>query len=597
MSLTPHAIAAIVLTLVSLIVISRDRIPLEYSAAAILVVAVVGFELFPVGDPATLRGANFLAGFGNEALITICLLLILARGVEASGALQPVGRLLTRLWLGSQSLALLATLLVAASISAFANNTPIVVMLLPILVGVAHRTGLPPSKMLMPVGFATIVGGMSTTIGTSTNLLVVSVSEQMGMERLGMFEFFVPAVFAALIAILYLWLVLPKLLPPRPTLLEGSESRIFDSTIIVGADSPLVGATLFDAMRQIGPGVRVTRILRGGKVELVRLPTLKLQPSDQLQIRGTPECVEAAQRTSGSPIGNDSLQRAPDERLIEIVVTRDSPLHRKRLSQFQSDGLLRGLYPIGWYRPGQQAMVRIDETHDPLLRTGDVLLLQGQRHAINDLMDRSNVLVLARSIHVPRVSKAPLSVAIMAGVVLVAALGIMPIVASALCGVGLMLVSKCLTWNEAWQSIDTRLALVIVASLALGTALVGTGAAEVLAQGFVGLIRDLPPPVILSALLLLTALLTEVVTNNAIAIIGTPIALSVAQQLGLPPVPFVLAVLFGANMSYLTPIGYQTNLLVMSAGGYKFSDFFRGGLPLQILMWLALSFLLTWMYL
>jgi di/tricarboxylate transporter len=596
MTLTPHAIAAIVLTVASLILLSRDRIPLEYSAAAILVVAVVGFELFPVGHPVTLRGANFLAGFGNEALITICLLLILARGVEASGALQPIGRFLTRIWLGNRSLALLATLLIAMPISAFANNTPIVVMMLPILVGVAHHIGLAPSKMLMPVGFATIVGGMSTTIGTSTNLLVVSVAEQHGMQRLGMFDFFIPALFAALIALLYLWLLMPKLLPARPTLLEGSAARIFDSTIVIGTDSPLVGARLTDAVRQIGSGIRIARVLRG-KVELVRLPTLTLQAQDHLQVRGTPESIESARRAAGSATGVDTMQRARDERLIEIVVTRDSPLHRRRLSQLRSDTLLRGLYPIGWCRPGQQSMTRIEESVDPLLRTGDVLLLQGQRHDINQLTERSNILVLARSVHVPRIAKAPLSVAIMVGVVVVAALGIMPIVASALCGVGLMLLSRCLTWNEAWKAIDTRLALVIVASLALGTALVGTGAAGVLAQGFVAIIEDLPAPVILSALLLLCALLTEVVTNNAIAIIGTPIALSVAHQLGLPPVPFVLAVLFGANMSYLMPIGYQTNLLVMSAGGYKFSDFFRGGLPLQILMWLALSVLLTWLYL
>ena len=169
--------------------------------------------------------------------------------------------------------------------------------------------------------------------------------------------------------------------------------------------------------------------------------------------------------------------------------------------------------------------------------------------------------------------------------------------AAALIGVGLMLAGRCLTWNEAWSAIDTRMALVIVASLALGTALTVTGAADVLAVGLVGLVDDLPPPLIISGLLLITALLTEVVTNNAVAVIATPIAMGIAAQLGLPPLPFVLAVLFGANMSYLTPIGYQTNLLVMSAGGYRFSDFFRAGLPLQLILWLVLSFTIPWLYL
>jgi len=182
-------------------------------------------------------------------------------------------------------------------------------------------------------------------------------------------------------------------------------------------------------------------------------------------------------------------------------------------------------------------------------------------------------------------------------VILVAALGLLPILTSALIGVGLMLLSRCLTWDEAWDAVDTRLALVIVTSLALGAALAGTGAAALIAVSLADLLSKLPPPMVISGLLLLTALLTEVVTNNAVAVIATPIAMSIATELGLPALPFVLAVLFGANMSYLTPIGYQTNLLVMSAGGYRFADFFKAGLPLQILLWLSLSIILPAMYL
>ncbi len=281
---------------------------------------------------------------------------------------------------------------------------------------------------------------------------------------------------------------------------------------------------------------------------------------------------------------------------MEIVVTRDSPLHLKRLSQLQRD-TLRGLYPIGWHRPGQRRITPLEKSNDPLFRTGDVLLMQGHRHDVQRLTDARNILILARTIHIPRTAKAPLAMTIMTGVVMAAALGIIPIMASALCGVGMMLIGRCMTWNEAWQAIDTRLVLVIVTSLALGTALAGTGAAEFLAHQFVTLVKNLPPPYIISGLLLLTALLTEIVTNNAIAVIATPIAMSVAAELGLAPEPFVLAVLFGANMSYMTPIGYQTNLLVMSAGDYRFSDFFRTGLPLQIILWLALSFILPIIYL
>ncbi len=596
MSLTPHAIAAIALTIGSLALMSRDAFRLEYSCVAILIVMVTGFEVFPVPVENGLRGAQFLAAFGNEALITICLLLVLAKGVEASGTLRRVGRLLTRLWFFNRSLGFLVTLFLAAFVSAFANNTPIVIMLLPILVGVANRIDIPPSQMLMPVGFASIIGGMSTTIGTSTNLLVVSIAADLGLPRLQMFDFLLPAAIAGSVGILYLWQVLPRLLPQRKTPLEQAATRRYDSFLTIAEGGPLSGLTLSQAMRTLGEHVRIHRVLRSGALELVRLPTLVLQPGDRLQIRGAPEHLHTAHDAAGSGVSENAIQRTEDERLVEIVVTADSPLQGKRLSELQP-GTLRELYPIGWYRPAARVSGKLDRFTDPILRTGDVLLMQGPRQDIQKLMESTRILIISRAIHLPRLTKAPLSVAIMAGVVVIAAVGILPIIASALCGVGLMLLTRCLTWNEAWSAVDTRLVLVIAASLALGTALVGTGAAEFIAHGFVILIQNLPPPLVLSALLLVTALLTEIVTNNAIAVIATPIAISVASELGLPPIPFVLAILFGANMSYLTPIGYQTNLLVMSAGGYRFSDFFRGGLPLQLLLWAILSVALPAIYL
>ena len=258
---------------------------------------------------------------------------------------------------------------------------------------------------------------------------------------------------------------------------------------------------------------------------------------------------------------------------------------------------MTGLNPIGWYRPGVHRGAALERLRDPRLRNGDVLLMQGPRQQVNELIDTPQILILARTIHIPRSGHARLALGTMFGVVLIAALGLLPILASALLGVGVMLAGRCLTWNEAWSAIDVRVVLVIVASLALGTALTVTGAAQELAVGLVSIIGNLPPPIILSGLLLITALLTEVVTNNAIAVIATPIAMSISAELGMPALPFVLAVLFGANMSFLTPIGYQTNLLVMGAGGYQFSDFLRAGLPLQLLLWLTLSFALWWLYL
>ncbi len=596
MALEPHALAAILLSVSALTLFSRTGIPLEYSCIAILVATVLLFEIFPLESAVPVSGATFLRGFGNEALITICLLLVLAKGVEISGALHTVGKWLTRIWLAQRRLALLVTLVFAAFTSAFANNTPIVVMMLPILVGVAHRVEIPPSKILMPVGFATIIGGMSTTIGTSTNLLIVSMSEDYGLPRLQMFDFIVPAALAATIGLVYLWLVAPTLLPIRPSLLADTAPRLFDAVIELGDDSSFDSKSLSEAIHALDSDVRIVGIERSAGIELVRLPTLKLRVGDRLHMRGTPEAIHAAQRLLGGTDRSGKLTRVPDERVVEVVVTRDSPMHGKKLSQARETEL-RGLNPIGWYRPGVHRGAALERLRDPRLRNGDVLLMQGPRQQVNELIDTPQILILARTIHIPRSGHARLALGTMFGVVLIAALGLLPILASALLGVGVMLAGRCLTWNEAWSAIDVRVVLVIVASLALGTALTVTGAAQELAVGLVSIIGNLPPPIILSGLLLITALLTEVVTNNAIAVIATPIAMSISAELGMPALPFVLAVLFGANMSFLTPIGYQTNLLVMGAGGYQFSDFLRAGLPLQLLLWLTLSFALWWLYL
>lgn len=595
MPLETHALASILLTVGALFLFSRDRIPLEYSCFIILIALVTLFEIFPFDAPARITGATFLRGFGNEALVTICLLLVLAKGVEISGALHAVGKMLTRIWLGNRTLALLATLIIAAFISAFANNTPIVVMMLPILVGIAHRADIPPSGFLMPIGFATIIGGMSTTIGTSTNLLIVSVSEELGLPRLQMFDFALPAIIAGSFGLLYLWLIAPRLLPIRPSLLAGTAPRLYNATIELDDENPFIGQPLSRLVRELGESVRIIHIERGDSTALVRLPTLELQKGDRLLVRGSPEMIHTARKSVGGG-RNDALVREPDDRVVEVVVTQDSPLHGKKLSE-ASETELRGLQPIGWYRPGSPGVAPFNRTRDPQLRNGDVLLMQGPRQVVNELINTPQIMILARTIQVPRSEQARLAMAIMISVVAVAALGILPILTSALIGVGMMLAGRCLSWNEAWSAVDTKIALVIVASLGLGTALTVTGAAETLATGLVSIVGDLPPPLIISGLLLITALLTEVVTNNAIAVIATPIAMSIAAELGLEPLPFVLAVLFGANMSYLTPIGYQTNLLVMSAGNYQFSDFFRVGLPLQILLWLILSATLSWLYL
>jgi di/tricarboxylate transporter len=596
-----------VLTAGALYLFTRDRIPIEYSCLGVLLVLVLGFELFPYAVPAepagaegaaaaetiVLRGVDLLLGFGNEALITICLLLIIGRGVEVSGALRPLGGLLVRAWSRNRWLAPLITLLAVALISAFVNNTPLVVMTMPILIGLAHRIRISPSRILMPACFATTLGGMTTTIGSSTNLLVVNVALDHGLPRIGMFDFFIPAWLAAGAGILYLCIV-ARWIPDRTSPLAGTAPRIFGGIIEIPDGSPFSGRTLGELVRSTDSRTRIERVQRGA-LDLMRLPSLTLRAGDRLHVRGAPDSIKRLQESAGARI-EIGLRRGPAERLVEIVVTRDSPLHGKRLTELHRTTLGR-LFPVGVQRSGPEPMTTIDDAGDPQLTVGDILLMQGNARDIHELKEAHNYLVLDRTISVPRTANARLATAILVGAVLVAALGFVPIIVSALAGVSLLLLTRCMHWDEAWGAIDTRLVLVIVTSLALGTVLSGTGATQFIAQSFVSIVEGMPTPIVLSSFLLTLALLNEIVSNNALAVIATPIGISIAEQIGAPTLPFVLAVLFGANAGFITPIGYQTNLIVFRAGGYKFGDFLRVGAPLQLIVWIVLSIALPAFYL
>lgn len=600
---SPHAIAAIVLAFLAVFLYTREKLPLEGSSLFVLLIILIWFEIFTIEYQGDRVGtADFLSGFGNEALIAVVSLMVLARSLEVTRALQPIGRTLAGLWRIRPKLAFLATMLTAAVLSMFLNNTPVVAAIMPLLVAVSLQAGVSSSGMLMPIGFATIVGGMATTIGTSTNLLVVSVAADLGMREMQMFDFALPVLIVGSIAILYLWLVAPLLLPERRPPLTDTAPRLFDSRLRIEAGGPADGKTLSEVMGSTKGQLRVSRIDRG-ELSLARLPSVVLRAGDYLHVKNTLENLTDFERLLGAtlltvdtdePVGAGH-PLASSQRIVEVVVMQGSPLEQHTL---ESSRILSsyGLTLLALHRSAARHGGEIRPVTEEILGAGDVLLLQGSADAIEALRRSGKALVLDGNIDLPRPANAGLALMIMAGVVVVAATGLMRISIAAVTGVALMIATGCLTWNDVRDAIDRRIVLVVVASLALGLALIVTGAAEYIARLYVGVAGGLPVAVILSGMIIIMALLTEVATNNAVAVLGTPIAISIANVLGAPPEPFVLAVLYGANMSYLTPVGYQTNLLVMSAGGYRFSDFLRTGIPLQLIMWLGLSAVLPIFY-
>lgn len=595
-----HALVMLLMTGVALFLFTREKIHLESSSLAILVMVVIGFELFPFEGP---RGAiepmTFFYGFGHEALIAVCALMVAGEALVRTGALEPITRRLARLWRWSPKIALLLTLIVGAVLSAFMNNTPIVVLMLPMLIGAAVRTNSSASGVLLPMGLATLIGGMGTTIGTSTNLLVVSVAADMGMIRFEMFDFVVPVVIAAGAAILYLWLVAPRLIPERKSPMVDISKRVFQGHLLITRNNPLVGKSLADVIHKAGNTLMVNCIVRAEHLFIAPLPDVEIREGDRIQVSATADMLKEYEALLDARLlaGLDSMESMPvgDLQLAEVVVTGGSRLRGLKVADARLKALY-GLDLLAVHCGGDAVIANKPELDKRELNASDVLLVQGKSEAIRSLKRGSELLVLDSTAYLPHSKKAPLALLIMAGIISLAAFGVMPIAMSALLGCMVLIGTGCMRWRQANRALSAQVILIIVASLALGSALMKTGGAEYLAQVFLYLTSGLAPSWVLAFLMLLMAILTNVVSNNAAAVIGTPIAISIAQELGLPLEPFVLAVLFGANLSFVTPMAYKTNLLVMNAGGYKFNDFVRVGTPLTLLMWVVLSLVLTIVY-
>ncbi len=607
-SMTPdvHGIAVLVLIVAALFLFTRDKLPLESSSLAVIIVLIAGFHLFPYEvDGVPVDPAQFLLGFGNEALIAICSLIVIGKALETTGALNPVAKFAGILWLKRPRSALLLMLVSVFVLSAFINDTPIVVLMIPILIGIALRTRLPASGFMLPMGLATIMGGMTTTIGTSTNLLVVGITRDLGVLDIAMFDITVPALIVGSVGILFVWLVVPRLLPERTMPMSDTRQRVFDSQLVIQKDGFADGKTLKEVLEKTDRDMRVEQIRRGDSLFLAKLPSVTLQSGDRLQVKDTAENLKRFETQIGAtirivvkedePEGIEPLRGDGGQQLAEIVITRDSPLHLKTLNDVSIESSLR-LVPLAVHRarlPGERqatepALVR--------LRAGDVVLVQGGHDAIEAAKSDNKVLVVDGTTELPRQHRAKRAIVVLSLVVGTTALGLLPISVSALIGVGLMIALNCLSWSDVGRSLPVAVIMLIVASLAMGKALVATGMAEYLASRFVISTGALPTPMILSLFILVMAVLTNIVSNNAAAVIGTPIAIAAAQQLNVDPMPFVLAVLFGANMSFATPFGYQTNLLILSTGGYRFTDFLKAGIPLILILWAGFSIVLPMLY-
>ena len=598
-----HALVVMGLTAVGLYMFSRDWIPIETTGLVILATIVSLFFIFPYnfnGNPIN-PITFFIGSFGNEALITICLLLAVGKAIEINHSLQPLVGFLSTSWLTYPKLSLLAVLLFGAFFSAFINNTPIVVMLIPALIAVSKKAEISSSKILMPMGMATLIGGMSTTIGTSTNLLVVGIANDMGLEQIQLFDFVLPAVIAGSIGMMFLWLVAPRLLPNDPPRSTKESTRIFVAALYVDADGFTDGKTLVEIQEKAGNDFIIEKIKRSDSLFVAKIPSIMFEAGDRIYVNDTLENLQEYQQLLGlslfeEEVAEDAETEIESEvQLAEVVITSGSFLDHTSLNA-QHFSSRFNLLPIAVHS-GSTGIELKGEIAAKTLTPGDVVLVQGSLEAIENLKTNSNMLVIENEDLDLGTKRSFIPLYIMVGVAGLAASNLLPISIAAMLGLIGMLVFRLMKWSDVGNAMNIPIIMLIVASLSLGNALEITGGSDYLAELFVYATSSMSVALILSTLMLLMAVLTNVVSNNAAAVIGTPIAINIAQQLGASPEPFVLAVLFGANMSFVTPIGYKTNLLIMGAGGYKFNDFVKVGLPLAFIMWVAFSIILPVLYL
>jgi di/tricarboxylate transporter len=526
------------------------------------------------------------SGFSNPAPITVAALYVVARAVEKTGALQPLVRGVLGNG-GGGSWGLLKILAPTAGASAFLNNTPIVAMLAPQVADWAERRGRPASWYLMPISFAAILGGTVTVIGTSTNLVVSGLLQAGGHAPIGMFEISAVGVPLALSGLLLIGLLAPRVLPDRRGVRQQleEESRQFVVDMVVEDRGALDGRSVDDAGLRHLQGVFLAQVERAGAVIAPAAPETLLRGGDRLSFVGRADLVVDLHAMRGLRSAEHSQLgdfEGANHTFFEAVVSGTSPLVGRTLKSIGFRSRYQAAV-VAIHRSGERVNAKLG---DVALRPGDTLVLLADVGFRDRWRDRSDFLLVSRLGGSPPVGtrKGAIVAAVTAGIVVVAGAGLLPILHAALLGAILLVVTGVLSPNEARSAVDLDVVVVIAAAFGLGAAMTASGLAAIVASGILEALRGLGPIGLLFGVTLATTLFTELITNNAAAVLIFPIAMATAVAAGLDPRPFAVAVMFGASASFLTPIGYQTNTMVYGPGGYKFGDYARLGLPLSVLM-------------
>ena len=582
---TTQAWISIGLLVVMFIMFVRETAPIEVVAiGAAAIMLVLG--ILPMKDVSGV--------LSNSAPWTIAAMFIIVGALVRTGALESVSSLAARNAARHPARTLAVLGLFVTGASAFVNNTPLVVVMMPIFMGLSRQLSLSPSKLLIPLSYMTILGGTITMVGTSTNLVVDGVAQKQGLAHFNIFELTPIGLIVAAAGLVYIGLAAPRLLPDRASMsaLLGDRSRMkFFTEVAIPEGSDLIGMgpDQIDLFRR--GGVRVIDVLRGDLSLRRDLASVRLEAGDRVVLRSPVSEILGLQQ-SGHLHEVDKLSSVQTG-TVEVLITPGCHMVGRALGSLR---LRRryGVYPLAVHRRNQNIGRQLD---DLVVQVGDTLLLEGATEDIQRLASDMEMVDVARPTErAYRRSKAPIVLAVMLAVVGLSALDVAPIQILAFIGVAIVLATRCIDPDEAFASVDGRLMALLFGMLAVGAGLENSGAVEMIVAAVQPWLQGISPFVLVFVVYALTSFLTEIVSNNAVGIIVTPVVIALAAALGVNPRPLVMVVMIGASASFASPIGYQTNTLVYGPGGYRFADFFRFGVPLNLICLVVVTIAVPLLY-
>ncbi|MCP5535998.1 MAG: SLC13/DASS family transporter [Akkermansiaceae bacterium] len=573
-----EVIAVYIILVAAVVLFVTDRVRTDI--VGMLIISVLGLL-------GILKPKELLIGFSNQALVTIAAMFVLSAALMRSGLVAALGGKLTEWSKGSPLRFLVLSLFAVCFMSAFINNTPVVVVFIPAVLTVCNRLGQSPSKFLMPISFASMLGGSATLIGTSSNILVSSLSADAGYGEIGMFEFTVLGGVIVVVGMLYLILFSQRLLPTRTTIastLTAEDAKEYITQVRIGAESHMVGCRLEDTPLA-NASVRVAELIRGERIQRMNKTTV-LEIGDILLIRGDLNKILELERKHEISISTDEKEgdaevKRVEMTVFELMIAPDSRL----IGQTAREIRFREEYDVSVFALQRRGRHHQRDITDLELRMGDILLVRGTMSALAELR-KHHEFILLEGAHdrVIERHKAPVALGVILAIVGLAAFGLFPISVLALTGAAILVLTKVLTPRDAYRSIDWPVLILIAGMIALGNAMGKTGALDIAADSLVGTVGKMGAGPTLWIFYFMTAALSLLILNKPAAVLCTPLGILLATQLGVDGKPFIMAVAFAASTAMATPMGYQTNLLVYGPGGYTYRDFVYFGLPLNILI-------------